>query len=117
MLKRVGILVLVITQLGVAADKTLLQNPQRGRGIAEVEGIVESVDTVNPALALKDDQGHRWKIATARDTAITNTDNAHLSLTDLKQDDRVRVYYTTFNMTARQIDRVTAPILPTGNKP
>src|SRR4051812_26465884 len=82
-----------------------LQEPHRLRGVAEVEGSVESVDTERQRIMLKDALDHNYDIEIGIDTPITDTEHGAMKLTDLKENDNVRIYYTTFDMKARQVDR------------
>ena len=74
-------------------------------GVQEFEGKVISVDVPHHQLSVKDTKEHTLSIRVEAATAINSATNEKLALKDLKANDKVHIYYTTTNMTARQIDR------------
>jgi hypothetical protein len=84
-----------------------LQDPHRLRGVAEVEGQVQSIDEHRRTIMLRDALDQEYRIQIGIDTPISDTEHGAMSLNDLKENDHLRVYYTTFDMTARQVDRTS----------
>ena len=89
--------------LGLAQDAAL-SNPDKPSGITELDGKVASVDPAKHQIQVKDKHDHIQIIKLGHSTVISNSDSSKLTIKDIKENDHVHIYYTTANMTARQID-------------
>jgi hypothetical protein len=81
--------------------------PEESNRVCEVEGMVQAIDAERQLVTLRDVRDHDYTVRILKETAISDSEHAFMSLTDLRPRDRIRVYYTTFDMGARQVDRVT----------
>jgi hypothetical protein len=84
-------------------------DPERDHALAEIQGTVESVDTRTQRLRIKDTVDQPVTVRIIPETRIMSSDNKDLKLSDLHPDDRVRLYYSKADGTARQIDRLPTP--------
>ncbi len=83
-----------------------LQHPERLSSVAEFEGRVLAIDRAAHQLRVQDDQGKVLEISVPADTPIKDSSNRWLKVDDLREKDSLRIIYTTYDMSARQVDRI-----------
>src|SRR4051812_43355815 len=81
--------------------ETILQHPERVSVLQEIEGRVQAVDVQNRYMTIKDALDREYRIQIGVDTPVSDIDHVFMKLAEIKSDDRVRIIYTTFDMTAR----------------
>lgn len=86
--------------------------PEHFRGIDEVEGTIQAIDSTAQTLWLADSSDKQWQVRFTKDTQVTNKNNVYLGFADLKKGDLVHVYFNTSDNTARQVDVIGKKLLP-----
>lgn len=95
-----------LPEVSTTTSLTPARHPERFSAIVESEGVLVWVDGPGKRLKLRDDTGRIVMAATGPETRIMDTDNQDIRLTELKEGQRVRVYYSRVDGLARQIDKV-----------
>jgi hypothetical protein len=83
-----------------------LLNPEQFAAIRETDGIVRSIDVPNQWLGVLTPLKEEFPIHVDHRTVITDVDSTPLTLSDLHEKDRVRIYYLTLSCQAWHVDRL-----------
>jgi hypothetical protein len=84
--------------------------PEEAMTLVEVQGQVDSVDEASRSLHVTDSLGRPVVVQVLPGTRIMNGQNRDLRLSELRPDDRVRIYYNRDNGAAQQVDRLPSPV-------
>jgi hypothetical protein len=87
-------------------DRSAMRTPQALAGLAEVQGRVETVDAEARRLHITDSLDNPVVVQISPETRIMNPANRDIKLTELRPDDKVRIYYSRVDGSAQQVDRL-----------
>ena len=100
--------VMVLLCLGAAfgANENLLLHPQMTSAFAEMQGRVQWINLRAREMDVTDTQKKTYRIKIGPETRIKNNRNEDLMLGDLSLNDAVRIWYSTVDLSAQEIDRL-----------
>lgn len=89
-----------------SSDELAPPDPQYYSAVREIEGSINSVDVQAGLIELRDRLNRAFEIRVNAGTPVIDSSNRVLMLNDLRRNDRLHCFYTVWNRTARQIDRL-----------